>query len=177
MKLRDLTLTAIFAALLCVASPWSIPIGPIPITLATFVIYLAGALLGWKRGTMAVAVYLLLGLAGLPVFTGFAGGAAKLVGPTGGYLVGYIPCALLTGILSERFRRTWADVTGMLLGTVVLYALGTVWFCIEAGSPLGHALTVCVLPFLPGDAGKIAAAAALAAVLRPALNRITQKSA
>lgn len=170
-KTRDLTQTALFAALLCVTAPWSVPIGPIPLSLATFAVYLAAAVLGWKRGTLAVLVYLLLGAAGLPVFTGFAGGLHKLAGPTGGYLAGYLPCALLTGIFSERSRGAPFSAVGMVLGTAVLYALGTAWFCVQSGSGVGHALAVCVLPFLPGDGAKIAAAAALAAFLRPVLDR------
>ena len=98
MKTRDITIVAVMAALLCVAGPLTVSIGPIPLSLATFVVYMAGAVLGAKRGTLAVAVYLLLGLVGLPVFSGFTGGLQKLIGVTGGYLVGYLPCALITGL-------------------------------------------------------------------------------
>ena len=172
MKVRDLTFTAIFAALICVAAPWTVPVGPIPITLATLAVYLAAAVLGWKKGTVAVVVYLLLGAVGVPVFSGFSGGFARLIGPTGGYLVGYIPCALLTGLVSDRFPKPWGYAVGMVLGTVVLYALGTAWFCVQSGSELGHALAVCVVPFLIGDAIKIAAAIVLASILRPVLERM-----
>ena len=91
MKTRDLTLTALFAAILCVAAPFSIPVGPIPITLATFAIYLAAIVLGKKYGTLAVVIYILLGAVGLPVFSGFSGGFQKIVSATGGYIIGYIP--------------------------------------------------------------------------------------
>ena len=98
MKTKDMTLIAVMAALICVAGPLSIAIGPIPLSLASFAVYLAGAVLGAKRGPLAVAIYLLIGLVGVPVFSGFSGGFQKLIGVTGGYLVGYLPCALLTGL-------------------------------------------------------------------------------
>ena len=122
---RKMAEVAVFSALLCVISPFAIPIGPVSITLATFGVYLSGAELGCKKGGAAVAVYLMLGFIGLPVFSGFMGGVQRLIGPTGGYLVGYIPCAMITGFFSRKFKRLWASAAGMALGTVVLYALGT----------------------------------------------------
>ena len=165
-KLRDLTLTAVFAALLCVISPFSIPIGPVGITLATFGIYLAGAVLGWKKAGAAAAVYLLLGLIGLPVFSGFMGGFQRLAGPTGGYLLGYIPTAAITGLFAEKSRKKIALPAGMIIGTAVLYAFGTAWFCAMSGTSIIPALSACVLPFLPGDAVKIICASLLGARLR-----------
>ncbi len=170
VKIRDLTLIALFSALLCIISSFSVPIGPVGITLATFGIYLSGAVLGWKRAGAAVAVYLLLGLVGLPVFSGFMGGVQRLAGPTGGYLVGYILCAVITGLLSEKIGKAWGAALGMVLGTVALYAFGTAWFCIMSGSGLLSALSVCVIPFLPGDALKIALAAVLGSRLAGILN-------
>ena len=102
---RKMTEVAIFSALLCVISPFAIPIGSVSITLATFGVYLSGAVLGCKKGGAAVAVYLMLGFIGLPVFSGFMGGVQRLIGPTGGYLVGYIPCAMITGFFSRKFKR------------------------------------------------------------------------
>lgn len=165
-RTKDITLTAVFAALLCVISPFSVPIGPVGITLATFGIYLSGAVLGRKKAGAAVAVYLLLGLIGLPVFSGFMGGVQRLAGPTGGYLVGYIPCAIITGIFSDRTKKVWVLALGMILGTAALYALGTAWFCIMSGSGLVAALSACVLPFLFGDSVKIACASVLGRKLR-----------
>ena len=169
-KTREITLTAVFAALLCVISPFAVPIGPISVTLATFAVYLSGAVLGAKRGGAAVGVYLLLGFVGLPVFSGFAGGFQQLFGATGGYLVGYIPCAFLSGAFADKIGKPWAYPVGMIAGTVVLYALGTAWFCALTGSALLHALTLCVLPFLSGDAIKIACASVLGSKLRKVLS-------
>lgn len=175
MKTRRMVLVALFAALLCVLAPLAVPAGPVPITLATFVVYLAGGLLGAKGGTAAVALYLLLGLMGLPVFSAYQAGLGVVAGVTGGYLVGYLPCALLTGLFAGRGR--WGDAAGMLLGTAVLYAIGTVWFMLQSKNGLAAALSLCVLPFLPGDAVKIALAALLCPRLRPAVSTApSQKS-
>ena len=164
--LRKLTAAAVFSALLCVISPFAIPVGPISITLATFGVYLAGASLGAKRGAAAVAVYLMLGFIGLPVFSGFTGGFQRIFGPTGGFLVGYIPLAFIAGIFADRFGKGWAYPVGMVIGTAVLYSLGTAWYCALTSSEILPALALCVLPFLAGDAIKIACASLLAPKLR-----------
>ena len=143
-RIKRLTRIAVMAALLCVASPWSVPIGPIPITLATFMIYLTGVLLGSVDGTIAVAVYLLLGTVGVPVFSGFQGGVQKLVGATGGYLIGYLPCAAFIGLIADRAKKRWLIVFAMIGGTAVLYALGTVWFMIQTQRSLAESLMLCV---------------------------------
>ena len=165
---------AIFAALICVAAPFQIPLpGLVPISLGTFAIYLTGAMLGGKRGTVSVCVYILLGAVGLPVFTGFMGGFAKLLGPTGGYIIGYIPLVLLTGIFSDMpSKKHWTMPVGMVLGTVALYAFGTAWFMIMNGSPLETALMNCVVPFLIGDTIKIVLSTMIALPLKSRLNAI-----
>ena len=99
MKTKDMTLVAVMAALICVAGPLTVAVGPIPLSLCSFAVYLAGAVLGVKRGALAVALYLLIGAIGVPVFSGFSGGLQKLVGVTGGYLAGYLICAALTGLV------------------------------------------------------------------------------
>lgn len=162
MKTRDITLTAVMAALLCIAGPMTVAIGPIPLSLASFAVYLAGAVLGWKKGTLAVLIYLLIGMVGVPVFSGFSGGLQKLAGVTGGYLVGYLFCALMTGLGAGEGRPRWALPLCMVLGTVTLYAFGTVWFMIQTHNGLLASLGMCVIPFLPGDGLKIVAACLLA---------------
>ena len=172
MKTRDMTLTAVAAALICITGPLTIAAGPVPLSLATFAVYLAGAILGKKRGTAAVGLYLLIGIIGVPVFSGFSGGFQKLAGVTGGYLAGYLPCAFLAGLGAEKAEkegRKWLLPGMMAAGTAVLYAVGTAWFMIQTGNSLGAALGLCVLPFLPGDAVKIAAAAMLAVPVRKAV--------
>lgn len=176
--LAQLCRIAIMAALLCVASPWSIPVGPIPISLATFVVYLIGIVLGWLDGTIAVAVYLLLGTIGLPVFSGGAGGFQKLIGATGGYLIGYLPCVALTGWMADRFpyKRLWT-VVGMVFGTIVLYAIGTAWFMVQSRRELLESLSLCVVPFLAGDAAKIAVCALIGIPLRKSTDKLIGKTA
>ena len=167
-----MTLTAVMAALLCVAGPFTIAAGPVPLSLATFAVYLSGALLGWKHGTAAVAVYLLVGMAGVPVFSGFTGGIQKLAGVTGGYLVGYLFCALITGLGSGAPRQVcpvWILTACMVAGTAALYLLGTAWFMVQTGKALGAALALCVIPFLPGDAVKIVAAVLISRPVRKAV--------
>ena len=175
-----LAATAVMTAALCIAAPFSVPVGPVPISLATLIILLAVYILGWKWGTVSVLLYLLLGMAGLPVFSGFSGGFVKLAGPTGGYLVGYIPLALITGLaiaLSDRLltagaykhKAVWVrliQIAGMILGTAVLYTLGTAWFCIIMDCTVSYALTLCVIPFIPGDLLKILIAILLGPELR-----------
>lgn len=169
MKVKDMTITAVMAALICIAGPLTIPMGPIPLSLATFAVYLAGAVTGKRYGTMAVGLYLLIGIIGVPVFSGFSGGFQKLAGVTGGYLIGYLPCAFLSGIGTERSEKTgrrWILPVMMIAGTAVLYTVGTAWFMIQTGNALGAALSLCVIPFLPGDAVKILAASILSPMIR-----------
>ena len=180
-KTRDMTLIAVMAALICIVGPLTIPFGPIPLTLANFMIYLTGAVLGWKKGPIAVAIYLLIGCVGVPVFSGFTGGIQKLTGVTGGFLLADIPCALIAG-LGVREGETapaqkWRLPLFIVLGAVVLYTFGTVWFIIYKtyllASPTGiaEALMACVVPFLPADVIKIAAATLLAWPIRRAVYR------
>lgn len=173
--MKDMTLTAVTAALICIAGPMTIAAGPIPLSLATFAVYLAGAILGKKYGTLAAALYLLIGIIGVPVFSGFSGGLQKLAGVTGGYLIGYLPCAFFAGLGAERAEkegRKWILPAMMVLGTAVLYLIGTAWFIAQTGNTLGAALGLCVLPFLPGDAAKILAVTLLAAPVRNAVKKI-----
>lgn len=166
--------TAIFAALICVAAPFSVPLpGLVPISLATFAVYITGALLGGKRGALAVLVYILLGAVGLPVFSNHAGGFGVLFGVTGGYIIGYIPLALITGVFAEmKSKAHWTVPVGMILGTLALYTFGTAWFMIFTGKSLGVALTACVLPFLPFDGLKIVLSTLISVPLKARLHRI-----
>lgn len=167
-QLRMMVYAALFAALTAVGAFLSIPIGPVPIVLQNMFVYLAGLLLGSRWGLASVGVYLLVGAVGLPVFAGGLGGIGRFVGPTGGYLVGYLPTVFLIGKIARRDApQIIADVLAMICGTLVLYACGVTWLKIVSGMPLGKTLALGVYPFLIGDAIKIAAAAAIAKALRP----------
>ena len=167
-----LVMTAVMAAVISAVAPFALPIGPIPITLGTLVMYLAGYVLCGKRAGAAVLVYVLLGAIGVPVFNGFTGGLGVVAGPTGGYIVGFIPMAFLSGLAVERFPKNRVlQFVGMALATAILYALGTAWFCVQAGKSLAAALSVCVFPFIPGDLVKMAVAMILGPVIRERLIR------
>ena len=160
-KIHLMCIIGIFTALMCVLSPISIPLEPVAITLATLVLYLLGAVFSWKIATPIVLLYLLLGMAGMPIFSKFQGGIQVLAGPTGGFLIGYIPCVLLESLLIGKWKKKiWVYPLAMLAGTVLLYAFGTGWFLIYGSGNYGFAkaMMLCVVPFLPGDAIKIALA-------------------
>ncbi len=170
---KNLVTTALMAAVLCILGPWSINIGPVPISLSLFAIYLTLHLIGWKRGTIAVLIYILIGLVGLPVFTNFTGGPGKLFGPTGGFIIGYIPMALLTGLLLDfiyekttGIKAAVLSVIGCFVCTWILYFLGTFWYMLSAGVSFGSAISVTVLPFLLIDLLKNILAASIAPLIR-----------
>ncbi|MBR3019172.1 MAG: biotin transporter BioY [Clostridia bacterium] len=171
MRTRDIVYCALFSALIAVFAQIQVPLpGLVPISLATFGIMMAGLLLGWKYGLLTVAVYVLLGAAGVPVFAGFKGGLAALTGPTGGYIIGYLPYAALAGLPVKKMRNSFWGRCGLIaLGTFSCYALGTAWFMFVTGRTLGESMGLCVLPFLPGDAAKMALASILAPRLRKAM--------
>lgn len=174
-SVRGLVMAALFAGLLAVCSWISIP-AAVPFTLQTFAVFLTFLLLPARQGLLAVAVFLLLGAVGLPVFSGFRGGLAALFGPTGGYLTGF----LLTGLICLGFEKLPrkdlpARLTGLVLGLLVCYAVGTVWFTVTytAGKmTFGKALTLCVLPFLIPDAAKLCLAVLVARRVKPAIQRL-----
>ncbi len=166
---KDMTYCALLAAVICVLSPFTIAIGPVPLSLATFSVYLAATIEGAKRSFISTVIYLLLGLAGLPVFSGGAGGLSKFAGPTGGYLIGYLFIAIIGGIFADRAHKTWLIVIGMILATAVLYAFGTAWFVKVTESDLSYALSVCVLPFLLPDLVKILVACFAGNMIKRAL--------
>lgn len=159
MRVRPLIYTALLAALTAACARISIPTPwGIPISLAMLGVFLSGTLLGAKWGAAAQLVYLLAGLVGLPIFSGGQAGVPTLVGPTGGYLVGYLAAAALTGALAQRGSARWMPPLAMVCGLAACYTLGTLWFMYLSQSGLAAALGLCVLPFLPGDALKITAA-------------------
>ena len=172
LKTKDLALCALFAALIAVCAWISIP-ATVPFTLQTFAIFAALGLLGGKRGTVAVAVYLLLGAIGVPVFAGFQGGIGALLGTTGGYLLGFLLTALIEWGMEARFgSKTGVFLLSAVLGILVCYAFGTAWYLVvyartKGAISLATALGWCVVPFLIPDAVKIA----LAVLLRGRLKR------
>ncbi|MCI7146465.1 MAG: biotin transporter BioY [Clostridiales bacterium] len=177
MKTKYMALCGLFAALTAVCSWISIPLGftPVPVNLATLAVFLAGGLLGKKYGSISLIVYTLVGAVGAPVFSGFQGGAGVLAGPTGGYIIGYIAAAFVTGLITEKMSRKKGQkylfnlltiALAMVCGLAACYLLGTAWFMISTGTGLGASMVMCVIPFLPGDALKIIAGSLLVSRLR-----------
>ena len=172
MNTKNLAYIALFTAVIAVAAWIHFPLGGIPFTLQTLGICLTAGLLGWKRGLIATTAYLLLGLVGVPVFAGFTGGVGVLLSPTGGYLVGFLPLALVSGIAGEKFAKKKGAkpkiFLGLFMGLGVLlcYTFGTVWFIIFSGQEsvstgFFSALTLCVLPYIPLDTIKVVLAVLL----------------
>lgn len=170
-KTRDMVYIAMFAVLMAVCSWISIPT-TVPFTLQTFAVFMAVGCLGGKRGTMSVLVFLLMGAVGLPVFSGFTGGIGKLLGTTGGYLVGFLFSALLMWAIEKFFgKKPVVLLLSMVLGLLVCYALGTIWFMAVYTSQTGAVGLVavlgwCVFPFVIPDLVKIALAFVLSNKLR-----------
>ena len=160
LSLRDMVLCSLFAALMAVCAWLTIP-GEVPFTLQTFGVFAALVLLGGKRGTIAIALYLVLGAVGLPVFSGFRGGFGVLFGTTGGYIFGFLLSGLLYWVMTALLgNRPWVQLLALVLGTVLCYAAGTGWFLLvylQKTGPisLSVVLAKCVIPFLLPDAAKL----------------------
>ena len=157
MSTRTLTLTAVLTAILCILGPVTLPLGPVPLSLTTGLLMLMALLLGTRKALLCCSVYLLLGLVGLPVFGGFRGGMSVLLGPTGGFILGYLPMTLCCGLVCDKTDHRMLQCIVFLLGTVLLYMVGAIWYAHQAGTAFTAALMVCAVPFISGDALKILA--------------------
>lgn len=171
--LYTMTACALMAALMCVLCPISLPIGPIPISLSILVIIVTTMVLGTWRSLVSYTVYLLLGAMGMPVFSGFQGGLAKLAGPTGGYLCGFFLIMIIGGVVMELTKgNIWMTMLAMAVGVAADYVLGTAWFMLQTESTLVHALEVCVYPFIPFDLAKIVLGVLFGRLVKTSLNRV-----
>lgn len=168
---KKICLCGMFAALTAVFSQIQIPIGPVPINLATFSVMLSGSVLGWEYGTLSQTVYVMLGIIGAPVFAGFSGGLGVVLGKTGGYILGYIAIAFIVGVMTEKINISRKVILplSMAIGTLVCYTLGTAWFMILTKTGLWQSLLLCVIPFLIGDAIKISVASLITGRLKKAI--------
>ena len=192
MKTSRLTKIALMAALLCVISPFAItfPFSPVPISLATLMLYLCIYILGRCDAVISCAIYLLIGLVGIPVFSGFTGGLGKVLGPTGGYLLGYLLLVYISGCFVEKWSQSGKSGNlkkeetgvhcnlnylmqgvGMMLGTAMCYLFGSLWLSYQSGMEFTVALGVGVLPFIPGDILKIVVGVIVGASVRKRLVR------
>jgi biotin transport system substrate-specific component len=186
-NLYSYLLCALFAELTALFSQIMVPLPftPVPVNLALLAVWMAGGVLGARKGALAIAVFILLGAVGVPVFHGLQGGLGVLAGPTGGYIIGYLPSVIIFGLL--RGARNYEKNTGgaaqkvlQLLSTITVglpamaacYALGTAWFIISTGTGFVAAMLMCVIPFIPGDLLKLVAAAAVCESLRKPLRAL-----
>ncbi len=176
IKTRDLVLTGMFTAIICVLSQISIPVPPIPFTLGLLAIFLTGALLPPRLAFLSVLAYLLLGAFGVPVFTGFKGGFQNLTGMTGGYLAAYPIMALIIALSCKLIRKhkVLSLAIGMTTALLVCYLLGTAWFTVVTGQSFYTALTLCVFPFIAFDIIKIVLATSFSMILRKTLMKELQ---
>lgn len=177
MKTKDMIICAVFAAIMCVCSVISIPIGPVPVSLGTFGVMITAAILGWKRGTISVIVFILIGAIGLPVFSGFRGGFQVILGPTGGYITSYIFMALIIGALTKNLAENKFAAMGQIalsciLGFIVCYFFGTLQFMFVQKITLTESLAMCVLPFIPFDIAKSVITGYAAYMVRKSLARV-----
>ena len=174
MRTVDMAYIAMFAVVMAVCAWISIP-AAVPFTLQTLGVFLAVGMLGGKRGTLAVLIYLLLGAVGMPVFAGFNGGLGYMLGSTGGYIVGFALSALtMWGFEAMLGRKTWVLAVSMVLGLAVCYAFGTAWFMVVYARNTGAiglmtALGWCVIPYIVPDLVKIALALLLQKLLSAAI--------
>lgn len=174
LSIYKIAIIGVMTAIICIMAPFSIPLPftVVPISLTNLAIYFTVFVLGWKMGTISYLIYLLIGLIGVPVFSGFTSGFSKLAGPTGGYLIGFIFLAIISGWFIEKFpNKIPMYIIGMLLGNIVTYLFGTIWLANLTGNTFKQALAIGVLPFLLGDLLKIIAAVLIGTVLRKQILR------
>lgn len=174
LSVRDMAYIALFAVVMAICSWISVPY-VVPFTLQTFGVFLAVGVLGGKRGTLAVFIYILLGCVGVPVFAGFSGGIGVVLGSTGGYIVGFLVQALIMWAM-ERIpgNQSFITIVSMVLGLIGCYAFGTAWFVVvyaQKTGPVGiwTALGWCVFPYIIPDLAKMALALVLRKRLRAAI--------
>ena len=162
MKVRNMALCGLFTAVLAVCAWLSIPLGDLVISLQTFGIFLTLGLLGGKRGSIAIFVYLLLGAVGAPIFSGFRGGLGALLGTTGGYLFGFMLTGICYWLITAIKDTPLTRLLAMVLGLLLCYGCGSYWYMCQylaaGGVTLGAVLLKCVLPYLLPDCVKLALA-------------------
>lgn len=167
---KNTAFIALLAAVLCILAPLSVPTSAIPVSLASFAIYIIASCVKTKYSVIAVTVYILLGAFGLPVFSAFTGGFHRIAGITGGYIIGYIPCAFIIGLLINKYEnKKFVFPLSMISGTVLCYFTGTLWYILQTKASVTAAIFSCVIPFIIGDIIKIAVASILSIPLRKRL--------
>lgn len=171
ITITEMVLVSVMAAVLCVIGPFTIPVGMVPVSLLPVVLYLTVYVLGMWKASVSCLIYIGIGLIGLPVFSGYSGGPGMLLGPTGGYIFGYLLLTLCSGFCVERsVKRRW-HLLGMIAGLLLCYLLGTIWLMTMMQLTPGQAVLTGVAPFVLFDLLKIVAALLIGPVFRRHLKR------
>lgn len=174
MTTNKLALVGLTGAITCILGPIALPLpfSPVPISLGLFGVFLSIFLLGPFRGTISCSIYLLIGIVGLPVFSGFTGGIGVIFGPTGGYLLGYLLIPLLSGLFTLRKHSShFLLFIGIIIGLLLCYITGTLWLGYQLGLDFYSALLIGVLPYLPADFTKLFLAWILGNTIRKRLHK------
>ena len=174
ITIKKMAIVSLMTAILCILSPVSIPIfiSPVPVSLGVLAIYLTAYVLEPVESLVSVVLFLLIGIFGLPVFSGYSGGVAKILGPTGGYLVGFLFTVYISSFFIHLKKGIIFNILGMILGLALCYLLGTIWFSYQQGKGFLASLLLCVVPFLLGDAIKIAVASIIGSEISKRLDKI-----
>ena len=173
-SVQKMAIIALMTAVLCILAPISIPIfiSPVPVSLGVLAVYLAAYVLSPVDALVSVIIFILLGTFGLPVFSGYSGGLSKLVGPTGGYIIGFLFTVYISSLFIHMKKGIIYDVSGMITGLALCYILGTIWFSYQQGKGFIASLLLCVVPFLIGDAIKIIVAVILGTQINKRLTHL-----
>lgn len=164
LTVKNMALISVFAAIITVCSWICIPLGPVPFTLQTFAVFATAGILGTKRSLVTIIVYILLGMAGVPVFSQFKAGPAVLAGPTGGYVLGFICTVIIIGVVTEIFSKSRKALRNtmmflsMVVGDTVCFMVGTVHFMLIMKMDLASSLMMCVVPYIVPDLIKMTVA-------------------
>ena len=161
---NKIALISLLTCLICIFAPVSVPVGPVPVTLISFVLYIIILIEDKKTGLMSVVLYLLIGIIGIPVFSGFQAGIGVIVGPTGGFVIGYLPLMFVGGTVKKI-----NNVCALILGTIILYLCGSIWFCCMYSTDVKYVLWSTVIPFIPIDGIKIMLALKIAPKIKAQL--------
>ena len=174
-SVKNLTKIALFTAIICIVSPFTIPIGVVPISLSSLAIFLTCAVLNVKQATITIIAYILIGLAGIPVFSSFTGGLSVILGVTGGFIIGYIPCVIITSVILKIFENKKAlYFIAFIVGTLVLYAFGVGYYMLAYQVTFSVAILTCVIPFIVVDIIKIILATLLTLIIKPKLKHVNK---
>lgn len=168
---KELTATALMTAIMCIFGPLTVPIGPIPVSLTNFVICFSAYIFGAKGTLRSYIIYFLLGLIGLPVFSGFGSGLGKILGPTGGCLIGFFITAFLAGVAAEKINIRVLRLIVVYLTMLPTYTLATLWYAYSTDTALLASFAVCVVPFILIDFAKVVVCELIAPVIKFRLNK------